>query len=262
MEPKHCALCGAPFLPSNNRQAQRFCSDRCRYRHRDASRAGATQRCPWCWQDFTNRQRGQRATRVAYCSEQCAHLDKRTKSSPVPWVCCRQCQRWFVSRGIARKTCGAECAEKREQQAKYFRFTIHRGETTEGRCRDCGTAFSFVYVATPRRLCDACKEQRDLEYRRRHRSKHRDKARSLGVYYEPVDPRRVYARDGWRCGLCGRKVNPKLKYPHPLSASLDHVVPMNATDLGEHSYRNTQCSHLECNVAKGRMGSQQLRLLA
>ena len=29
------------------------------------------------------------------------------------------------------------------------------------------------------------------------------------------------------CGICGKPVDFKLKYPHPLSAVIDHIVPIN-----------------------------------
>lgn len=54
--------------------------------------------------------------------------------------------------------------------------------------------------------------------------------------------RRVFERDGWRCGLCGGHVEPE-------DASLDHVVPLSKG--GEHSYANTQCTHWKCNNTKG-----------
>lgn len=60
---------------------------------------------------------------------------------------------------------------------------------------------------------------------------------------------KVYERDRWRCGLCKRKVDRRLSYPHPMSVSLDHVLPMSRG--GGHTYANVQCSHLKCNVDKG-----------
>jgi 5-methylcytosine-specific restriction endonuclease McrA len=63
-----------------------------------------------------------------------------------------------------------------------------------------------------------------------------------GVPYEPVNRLRVFERDRWICGLCGEPVDRE-------DASLDHVVPMSRG--GAHSYANTQCSHLLCNIRKG-----------
>jgi 5-methylcytosine-specific restriction endonuclease McrA len=81
-----------------------------------------------------------------------------------------------------------------------------------------------------------------------------------GARIETVDELRVYERDGWRCYLCGRKVNRRLRYPHPRSVSLDHVVPL--VEGGEHSYANTRCTHLRCNLKKNcRGGGEQLALI-
>ena len=59
----------------------------------------------------------------------------------------------------------------------------------------------------------------------------------------------ICERDGWRCGLCRAVIDPALKWPHPGSASLDHVDP-----LGPHEPANWQAAHLACNVQAGRKG--------
>lgn len=59
----------------------------------------------------------------------------------------------------------------------------------------------------------------------------------------------VYERDGYICQLCGTPVDARLKWPHPYSVSLDHIVPLSLG--GMHSYDNVQCAHLRCNCQKG-----------
>ncbi len=71
------------------------------------------------------------------------------------------------------------------------------------------------------------------------------KAQPTGKVY----PRKVYARDKWICQLCGRPVNPRLRYPNPMSASLDHIVPISRG--GEHNMSNVQLAHWSCNVQRG-----------
>ena len=66
---------------------------------------------------------------------------------------------------------------------------------------------------------------------------------------ENFDPREIFERDGWICGICLDPVDPSLEHPDPMSVSLDHVVPL-ATG-GEHRRDNAQCSHLTCNLSKG-----------
>lgn len=51
------------------------------------------------------------------------------------------------------------------------------------------------------------------------------------------------------CGICGRPVNKKLKYPHPLSPCIDHIIPIakggHPSDLS-----NLQLAHWTCNRQK------------
>jgi 5-methylcytosine-specific restriction endonuclease McrA len=65
---------------------------------------------------------------------------------------------------------------------------------------------------------------------------------------ESIVPGEVFERDGWICGLCDESVDPALKYPDLMSASLDHVVPVSLH--GDHSMANVQCAHLSCNLSK------------
>jgi len=51
------------------------------------------------------------------------------------------------------------------------------------------------------------------------------------------------------CAICGKPVDMSLKWPHPLSKSIDHIVPVS---LGGHpsDRDNLQLAHLACNRAK------------
>lgn len=69
----------------------------------------------------------------------------------------------------------------------------------------------------------------------------------------------IFIRDNWVCGLCHKKVNKRLKWPHPLSPSIDHVCPLD--NGGAHSRQNVVLAHLRCNISKGtRAVTQQQRL--
>ena len=59
----------------------------------------------------------------------------------------------------------------------------------------------------------------------------------------------IYERDGWICQLCKKAVNPKLTFPHPACASLDHVIPLSRG--GGHKTTNVQLAHLRCNTSRG-----------
>ena len=51
------------------------------------------------------------------------------------------------------------------------------------------------------------------------------------------------------CALCGQPVDKSFRYPHPLSATADHIIPLakggHPSDLG-----NLQLAHLVCNRQK------------
>lgn len=58
----------------------------------------------------------------------------------------------------------------------------------------------------------------------------------------------IFERDNWRCQLCGGAVDRTLPYPNPMSASLDHVLPIARG--GGHTRKNAQLAHLGCNSRK------------
>jgi hypothetical protein len=82
-----------------------------------------------------------------------------------------------------------------------------------------------------------------------------DKERCIqyGIPYDPTVTRRlVYAQSKWKCHLCGKRVKRYLKYPHPKSASLDHIVPLSwGKKSPGHVWGNVALAHLRCNQRKG-----------
>lgn len=51
------------------------------------------------------------------------------------------------------------------------------------------------------------------------------------------------------CGICGLPVDKSLKYPHPLSPVIDHVIPINRNGHPS-DIRNLQLAHWQCNRQK------------
>lgn len=51
------------------------------------------------------------------------------------------------------------------------------------------------------------------------------------------------------CGICGKPVDKTIKYPHPLSPTIDHIIPI---DRGGHpsDISNLQLAHFKCNRQK------------
>jgi 5-methylcytosine-specific restriction endonuclease McrA len=59
--------------------------------------------------------------------------------------------------------------------------------------------------------------------------------------------------DDGTCALCSKAIDPALQWPHPMSRSLDHIIPLASG--GEHAIKNVQWAHLVCNQRKGRRAS-------
>jgi 5-methylcytosine-specific restriction endonuclease McrA len=55
-------------------------------------------------------------------------------------------------------------------------------------------------------------------------------------------------RDGWRCGICREPIDRTIKWPHPMSASVDHVTPLALG--GRHLRANVRIAHLSCNSGR------------
>jgi 5-methylcytosine-specific restriction endonuclease McrA len=72
--------------------------------------------------------------------------------------------------------------------------------------------------------------------------------RSAAADGDAIDRDVLGDRDGWVCGLCRLPVDRELAYPAPLSASIDHVVPLKLG--GGHVWPNVQIAHNRCNVSK------------
>jgi 5-methylcytosine-specific restriction endonuclease McrA len=107
-----------------------------------------------------------------------------------------------------------------------------------GACRGCGK--QFISATIQDRWCSVECGARQAHEKRR--------ARLRDAFVEPVNRMAIFERDRWRCQLCHRKVDKRLKHPHLMSATLDHIVPL--AKGGKHEAVNVQLAHLHCNVAK------------
>ena len=109
-----------------------------------------------------------------------------------------------------------------------------------------------------RQLSGSKLEKRRLQGRERFAQR---KALKLDAPYEKVNYLDILERDGWHCQLCGLAISKVVKYPDPMSASLDHILPLTAG--GHHIAANLQAAHMGCNAAKSnRPVGDQLRMIA
>jgi 5-methylcytosine-specific restriction endonuclease McrA len=82
--------------------------------------------------------------------------------------------------------------------------------------------------------------------------------------YDPKNKRnirrlQIAERDLWICQLCRKPVYDKYRFPHPKSASIDHIIPV--AHGGNDERRNLQLVHLICNHKRSIHGPAQMRLL-
>lgn len=155
------------------------------------------------------------------------------------------------SRGCRCDVC-REAANARNR-ARYKTHNRWGYAEPERNCMICGVAFSGRNHAA-KTCSDECARQRQLvkawDYQTRKR----------GAFVETVVPTAIFERDGWRCHICRRKITPTRQWPHPRSATLDHLVPLSRG--GTHEPANVATACLSCNSAKGnRGGNEQLLLI-
>lgn len=65
-------------------------------------------------------------------------------------------------------------------------------------------------------------------------------------------------RDGWKCQICGESLLrgytllPGTRTPHPLSPTIDHIVPLSfGPSSPGHVIDNCQAACWECNCRRG-----------
>lgn len=263
-----CAHCGAEFIRGEGGRGAtaKHCSDRCRRRvernnqnarKRALRAAGVTNTrgyrpriCARCGEEFIPWDGESR-----YCSNSCSVLsvtygDAGGPSCEVPWRECGECGRMFVSR-LNVGVCSPTCSEARKQR-KIAEYGLRRkGGACTVRCRECGEPFQIVYGEKRRAFCSTTCSRRFHKFNRRAWQKCNGQRQKVHRWI-------VFERCGGKCGVCGKAVNLALEYPHPMSASMDHIVPLARG--GSHTYDNIQLAHLRCNLQKSDTGAGQLRL--
>ena len=144
------------------------------------------------------------------------------------------------SRRIDAKTCPA-CARKRSNAAAMAAKRKARRPAPRcwRVCARCGDPFASragrVYYCS--RSC-----MRAVVQQRRRASK-------AGATLATVRPADIFRRDGWRCGICGQRTPQDKRVPHPLAATIDHIVPLSLG--GHHEPGNVRCAHFRCNSVRG-----------
>jgi HNH endonuclease len=227
-----CAECGNTFLrPSKDGPIPQWCltcrAERARVRHREWQRSKAL----------------------------------KSKISALPKIdTCSECGTKFPrlhSRGVRRR---CESCRELHDKTRHKLYQPNRDRSPKP-CELCHILITPKLVGPVARWCRPCavrvqREQRNVWLKARpelqraqwraHKQRRRAAKRTTTIeYFKPID---VYRRDKWRCGICRKFVDRDLKYPHPESPSLDHIIPL--AKGGTHTLDNVQLAHLQCNCLK------------
>lgn len=214
--------------------------------------------CLGCGVVFNQKKGGRRVGK--YCSRECAFKDPKWKT--------RLCKPRVDSPFPRCVICGVICAKRKMRMCSkacrmaaarmYMRvWYASRKPPTQKACSECGRMWVRAYGNKRRLFCSgAC-----LKKHARRIVRARRRAKENGANSEPVNPLKVFARDGWCCQLCGVRTSRSLRgQTAPNAPELDHIVPMAVG--GEHTYANTQCACRQCNSKKGAKALGQQRLIA
>jgi 5-methylcytosine-specific restriction endonuclease McrA len=153
-------------------------------------------------------------SRARYCSQKCW---KRDRSGMVESKPCRVCGSTIVLKSSV--TCSAQCAET---------YRISRGREFVAKARE---------------------KDEETFLRRRREIQRRRRARKIQQGTDGYSDADIYQRDSGICQLCRLPVPSDRRFPDPLSASIDHIVPISKG--GSDTADNVQLAHLSCNKQKG-----------
>lgn len=96
--------------------------------------------------------------------------------------------------------------------------------------------------------------ERNRRYKSRNPDKRRDdyqrrRALKAQVSFGKIDLAELWELQGGACGICGTQLDRELRWPDPLSPSIDHIIPLSKG--GPHSQDNVRWTCLVCNLVKG-----------
>jgi 5-methylcytosine-specific restriction endonuclease McrA len=136
-----------------------------------------------------------------------------------------------------------ESGKDRERAAKMRR---ENPEVARQRSRATYWKNAHTYRDRPKQWAKANPDKARALWARNNR---RRKAATRGATdLDPINPLDIYERDGWLCGLCGKPIDKRRRFPDRLSATLDHIVPISRG--GQHVPENVQAAHYTCNSSK------------
>lgn len=207
-----CAECGGPVEHAGLGRPRRFCSDQCKARvtNRRTNRARHPRRDP--------------------------NPQERT---------CAHCGQPFVPKRSDQVYCAASTGTWCVQAAYQARRAAGeplRQVVQIKTCEECGSTFT-AKKSNAKWCSQTCRTRTTGRAASRRRGPIRPES-------EPYVDREIFIRDGWRCHICGRQIDPEVPRAKMDGATIDHVIPLV---LGGHDKpSNVAAAHNRCNRVKGK----------
>jgi hypothetical protein len=222
----------------------------------------ATATCRWCSIKFTYQRSDPRGRAKRWCSEKCRYAQRDYERRV---DCAGGCGGYAWTGKGSREDAMCRPCRTREQ-----RISAGLSESVLRECASCGVRFRPVkprpgrqYCPDPvcRATCHGASLSSTWPRQGDPRSARRAARKKLRSSLAPgKGDEAIFTRDRWMCHLCDLPVSRTLKHPHPMSPSIDHLVPQHHD--GSDDPANLATAHLACNVHKhtAAMG-EQLRLV-
>jgi hypothetical protein len=161
--------------------------------------------------------------------------------------CRRHYENWHRTVGTRECTqprCPAPAIAQGLCSRHYKRWSRH-GDPTKKRARSTClhghpyNALNTRFSREGKRYCVPCKRNQV----------HRHRVQVAVGGSDAVDLDVLLTQHGHACPLCGLPLDRSKPWPHPQSASIDHIIPLSRG--GAHVDANCQPAHLKCNQSKG-----------
>lgn len=149
------------------------------------------------------------------------------------------------------------CEKCYKHDCYKFKRLVQIAKDSPRECIVCNESFYHFEPGASEKLCSTeCKEIRSKELRKKYIKKRREKigggsmrqrVKRFGVFYEPVNRKKVFEIDKYKCKICNISVQTK-KANQDNTAELDHIIPLSKG--GPHTYSNVQTLCRKCNAEK------------
>ena len=153
------------------------------------------------------------------------------------WMACARCSDLMRKTDQSLPEGRAVCRKCRQQQPEPYgrlqrecpacgKLFLPNDHQREGRVqqtcsRSCGQLVRYGVTVH----AGVTAQERKREANRRKNIKRR----GADITSEPYTLTEIAERDGFRCGLCRRKVNMRLSGMHPKGPTIDHIIPLSVS---------------------------------